>query len=105
MDLTPDVVNAVLHHMNDDHTDDSLIIVRAFINESATSATMVDLDAEGGYWTYTTDGAAAGVNTPSDKLKVNWSIPINERPDIRKAVVFLYRAACEKLGILLREEQ
>ncbi|HLU63846.1 MAG TPA: DUF2470 domain-containing protein, partial [Protaetiibacter sp.] len=28
--FAPEVVEAVLHHMNDDHIDDNLLIVRAF---------------------------------------------------------------------------
>ena len=40
MSFPEQVVDAVLAHMNDDHTDDSLRIVQAFGHPDATAATM-----------------------------------------------------------------
>jgi hypothetical protein len=45
-----EVVDAILRHMNDDHTDDSLAIARAFADPAATAATMTTFDADGGTW-------------------------------------------------------
>jgi len=95
--FTAEVVDAVLHHMNDDHTDDSLLIVRAFGDDAATTATMTTLDERGGTWTYL-------VGSEERELTVPWSIEVTERPHIRKAVVLLYREACRRLGVEPRTE-
>ena len=101
MSFSPDVVAAVLHHMNDDHLDDNLLIVRAFggdAGSSAVSATMTTLDGTGGTWQFSDgDGGEHSVD-------VAWpGAPITERPEIRREVGVLYRAACERLGIAPRE--
>ena len=90
--FSPDVVAAVLHHMNDDHTDDNLLIVRAFAQVEPDAAEMVTLDHLGGTWTYTVGGEA-------HELVVPWSQEIAERPEIRREVVVLYDRACEILGV------
>lgn len=88
-------VEAVLAHMNSDHNDDNLLIARAFGDAGATAATMKTLDGSGGTWTYT---APAG----DGELTVPWSTEITERPEIRREIVVLYDAACERLGITPR---
>ncbi len=94
--FSPDIVAAVLSHMNGDHSDDNLLIARAFGNPDATSATMIGLDGDGGEWTYTVGGH-------SEQLTVPWpSGRITERPEIRREVVVLYDRACEKLGVTPR---
>lgn len=91
--FSSDVVDAVLHHMNDDHTDDSVLIVRAFAErDDVTGAVMTGLDERGGDWRYTADGIEHDIRVP-------WSTEISERPEIRREVVVLYDAACAKLGI------
>lgn len=94
--FSDDVVAAVLHHMNDDHTDDSLLIVRAFADPAASTATMTTLDHLGGTWAYEVDGQTRTATVP-------WSKEISERAEIRREVVFLYDDACEKLGVEPRE--
>lgn len=86
------VVTAVLHHMNDDHRDDSLLIARAFGDPEADSAMMTGLDGTVGVWSYTKKGTTHEVSVP-------WARPISERPEIRRQVVETYRAACAKLGV------
>lgn len=81
--------------MNSDHNDDNLLIARAFGDPDATSATMTTLDESGGTWSYT-KGAA------ETDLVVPWSTTITERPEIRREIVVLYDAACERLGITPR---
>jgi len=93
--FTPDVITAVLAHMNGDHPDDNLLIARAFGDPEASSATMIGLDGEAGQWTYTVGGT-------SEALTVPWSTTISERPEIRREIVVLYDRACEKLGITPR---
>ncbi|WP_229052799.1 DUF2470 domain-containing protein [Aeromicrobium sp. Leaf350] len=88
----PAVVDAVLAHMNDDHTDDSLLIVRAFGVTDAESATMTGLDGEAGVFEAVVGGVATEVRVP-------WSEPITERAEIRREVVVLYDRACGALGL------
>lgn len=91
--FSPETVAAVLAHMNDDHAEDSLVIVRAFALRGATAAAMAGLDADGGVWTATVDGAPVEVRVP-------WPAgPISERAEIRREVVALYEQACLELGI------
>lgn len=79
--------------MNDDHTDDSLLIARAFGDQDADSARMIGLDTAAGHWVYTKAGA-------EHELAVPWPAgEITERPEIRREVVALYDAACARLGV------
>ena len=91
-----DVVAAILRHMNGDHSDDNLLIARAFASASdlkITNAEMTDLDGAGGVWQITRAGVA-------EELRVPWpGGPIDERPQVRREVVALYDLACEKLGV------
>lgn len=93
-----DVVSAVLHHMNHDHADDSVLIARAFsgFGDDVTDAVMTALDGDGGVWTVT-----AGVETAP--LRVPWpGGSITERPEIRREVVALHDLACARLGVTPR---
>jgi len=91
----PEIVAAVLHHMNDDHLDDNLLIARAFAEPQATSSVMKSLDGSGGTWAYI---GPAGEH----ELTVPWSAEISERAEIRREIVVLYDAACARLGITPR---
>jgi hypothetical protein len=76
-----DTVSAVLAHMNGDHLDDNLVIVRA------------NGAPEAGTWT------VMGPEGPLGDLRIPWrSGPITERGEIRREVVALYDAACAALG-------
>lgn len=89
------VASAVLHHMNDDHADDNLLIARAFSDDVAgiTDAVMTGFDGEGGVWQITRDGA-------STELRVAWpGGPITERAEVRREIVALYDVACARLGV------
>lgn len=91
--FSPEVVDAVLRHMNEDHPDDNSLIVRAFAErDDATDAVMIGLDEHGGDWRYSADGREHDVRVP-------WSTEIGGRAEIRREVVALYDAACAKLGI------
>lgn len=90
------MVAAVLRHMNEDHPDDNLLIVRAFAEPEASSATMIGLDENGGQWSCTAGGQSRPVT-------VAWSKPISQRAEIRREVVVLYDKACERLGITPRD--
>ncbi|WP_345800909.1 DUF2470 domain-containing protein [Microbacterium sp. AZCO] len=90
-----DAVTGVLRHMNGDHTDDNLLIARAFGGEpDLVSATMTGFDGDGGDWlAETADGRSVAVRAP-------WpGGPITERPQVRREVVALYDEACRRLGV------
>lgn len=96
------VITAVLRHMNSDHTDDNLLIVRAFGRPDARSAQMTGFDGEGGDWAVTAAGDAASDDAVST-MRVDWpGGPISERADVRREVVALYDAACARLGVTPR---
>lgn len=88
-----DIVAAVLHHMNDDHAADNLLIARAFGDSHADAARMVHVDGLAGHWVYT-----AG-DSSEQALRVEWSQPISERAEIRREIVALYDRACAALGV------
>jgi hypothetical protein len=89
----PAVVEAIVRHMNDDHPDDTLLIVRALGGRpSATTAAMVGFDGEGGDYLATVAGAEKVVRVP-------WSRRISERAEVRAEVVALYERACTALGV------
>jgi hypothetical protein len=85
--FSPDVINAVLAHMNSDHNGDNLLIVRAFADPGATSATMTDLDETAGWWAFD-DGKS---------VTIPWSVTIAERAEIRREIVLLHTEATRRL--------
>lgn len=92
--FAPDVASAILHHMNHDHRDDNLLIVRAFVDRTATSAEMVGVDGDGGSWRFESSFG------PSADTKIPWPEgSIDERSAVRRAVVALYDEACSRLGV------
>lgn len=97
----PAIVEAVLHHMNDDHADDNLLIARAFGDRQAQSARMVGVDGSAGYWSYSVSPAG---NAPAEQLdvRVAWPDAITERAEIRREIVALYDRACNELGVTPR---
>jgi hypothetical protein len=91
--FSPDIVDAILRHMNGDHTDDNLLIARAFVDPAAEAATMTGLDGSGGVWDVTVAGTAR-------EATVAWPAgPITERAEVRREIVALYDGACAELGI------
>lgn len=95
-DFAPDVISAVLRHMNGDHTDDNLLIARAFAEPAdaeVAAAVMTGFDGEAGVWEITRGDSAS-------TLRVPWpGGPITERREVRREVVALYDAACARLGV------
>ncbi|WP_314456346.1 DUF2470 domain-containing protein [uncultured Microbacterium sp.] len=94
----PEIQRAVLAHMNADHLDDNLLIVRAFgPDPDAASAVMTGFDGDGGDWS---TASAQGVATP---VRIAWpGGGIAERREVRREVVALYDAACARLGVTPR---
>jgi len=93
-----DVIAGVTGHMNGDHTEDNVLIAKAFGYPEATASMMTGVTPEAGLWRVTD---AAGEH----ELSVPWpGGVISERPEIRREVVALYNAACDRLGVPRREE-
>lgn len=93
------VVEAVRDHMNLDHTDDSLLIVRSLgKTPAATAAEVSGLDGTDLFFSAVVDGAETTVAVP-------WSEPITERPQIRLEIERMYHEACAALGVAPREPQ
>jgi hypothetical protein len=94
----PEVVRAVLAHMNDDHTGDNLLIARAFsAHRDAVASTMTDLDGGGGTW------AVTDAEGTEHTVRVPWpGGSITERPEVRREIVALYDNACRVLGVEAR---
>lgn len=91
--FSPEVVEAVKAHMNEDHREDSLRLCQALGGRpDATSALMVGMDADGiDFRIETPDGPA--------EARVLWGERVTERPQVRTAVVHLHDEACHVLGI------
>ncbi|MGL3150122.1 DUF2470 domain-containing protein [Microbacterium sp. A82] len=94
-----DVVSAVLHHMNNDHAADNLLISQANAAASdlkITSAEMIDFTGTGGIWQI----VRAGI---PEQLDIPWlGGSITERADVRREIVALYDQACARLGVAAR---
>ena len=87
--FAPDVVAAVLAHMNDDHADDSLLICRVLGGRpDAVAATMTGFDHEAATFDVSVPDGTVGVRLP-------WDRPVRDRADVRAAVVAMFRAAQE----------
>lgn len=73
-DFDASVVQDVVAHMNGDHLDDNLLIVRAQRAPEATAAAMKDVDAQAGTW------EVMGPGGPLGELRVPWpGGPIGQR--------------------------
>lgn len=108
--FTPDVVAAVMAHMNDDHRDDSLVIVRGLGGRpEATAAWMSGMDADGIDFAVTVpvgedrpDGAGNGSGDEVSEevtVRVPFAERLSERAQVRLEVVRMYGEACAALGI------
>jgi putative heme iron utilization protein len=96
--FTPEVVAQVMHHMNVDHADDSLLICRVHGGQpTAEAAEMSGMDADEITFRATVNGSAIEVRIP-------WSRHLTERAQVRQEVVRLYQEACAALGLTPRGE-
>ncbi len=83
------VVDAIVEHMNGDHSSDSLLICQQFGVPGATAARMVDFDQLGAAFEATVDGGQLRVQVP-------WRRQIIERSDVRAEVVWLFEEATRR---------
>ena len=95
--FSQDIIDAVRDHMNLDHQDVSLLIVRSLGDRpQATAATMSGMDGSAIEFDATIDGSQTTVRVP-------WSEPLTERGQVRVEVTRMYHEACAALGITPRE--
>lgn len=91
--FTPDVVAAILRHMNHDHGSDAAVICRGLGGVAdVTAALTTAVDADGIEFAAQT---LAGPRT----VRIAWRTPILERPQVRSEVVWMYHESCRRLGI------
>lgn len=96
--FSPEVRTAVVDHMNDDHPDDNLLIVRALGGQpDASAAVMTGYHEQGATFSATVGGTDIEVTVP-------WAVPIEERATIRHEVVRMYQESCAALGVTPRGE-
>lgn len=96
--FSPEVQAAVVAHMNGDHPDDNVLIVRALGGTpDATAATMTGYHELGATFAVRVDGEEREVTVP-------WAVPIVERATIRHEVVRMYQEACAALAVTPRNE-
>lgn len=91
------VVHGVCNHMNSDHVEDNLLIVRSLGGRpDATDARMATIGPAGAVFNATVDGGDLEVVVP-------WSGVPAERADFRHEVVRMYHEACAALGVEPRQ--
>jgi hypothetical protein len=91
--FSAEIVQAVADHMNRDHREDSLLIVRALGGRpQATAASVTDVDSAAITFDAEVDGRREAVRLP-------WSAPITARSAIRTEVVRMYYESCIALGV------
>lgn len=89
--LTPDVVEAVVRHMNGDHADDNVVICQGVGGRpDVQTATMTGIDEHAIEFSAQTPEGAVPLRIPFDQ-------PLRERPDVREAVARLFRRSEELL--------
>ena len=89
----PEAVTQIAAHMNGDHADDNLLIVRALGGiPQATAARMSGLDADAMEFAAAVDGIEVPVRVP-------FAERLTERRQVRAEAVRMYREACAALGL------
>ena len=92
-EFPPEVVAQIARHMNDDHADDNVLIVRGLGGaRAATAARLAGMDPDG------MDFAAAvnGVEVP---IRIPFRERVTERRQVRAEAVRMYQDACAALGV------
>ncbi len=91
--FSPEVVAQIARHMNDDHAEDNVLIVRGLGGmPAATSARMSGMDADGMEFAAAVDGVEVPVRIP-------FPARLTERGQVRAEAVRMYREACAALGL------
>jgi putative heme iron utilization protein len=91
--FSTEVVEQIAGHMNGDHADDNVLIVRALGGmPTATAARMSGLDADAMEFHAVVDGIEVPVRIP-------FAERLTERGQVRAEAVRMYHAACDALGV------
>jgi putative heme iron utilization protein len=99
MSFSPEIVAAVMRHMNDDHADDCAIICRALGGPpDTTSAVMSGMDSAAAYFDATVGDSVVPVRVPFSQTLI-------ERAQVRVEITQLYYTACERLGLPARTSE
>jgi putative heme iron utilization protein len=94
--FTPEVVGQIASHLNGDHAEDIVLIVRALGGiSSATGARMSGMDADAIEFAAAVDGIEVPVRIP-------FASRLTERQQVRVETVRMYREACAALGLEAR---
>ena len=94
---TPEVVTAVMAHMNGDHAEDCAVLCRALGGQPDTiEAHMTGLDPDGLDLVAVVTGGEAQVRIP-------FGHRLTERAEVRAEVARLYHEAAAQLGLPSRE--
>lgn len=93
-----DTLAGVRGHMNDDHSDDNLLIARAFSPlADVVASEMITFDGAAGQW------RVSRADGTDDVIRIPWpGGEISERREVRREIVALYDEACARLGITPR---
>lgn len=95
----PEESAAILRHMNGDHAEDSILMVRALGGQPlATAASVTGVDKAGIDFVATVDGSERTVRIP-------WGRTLAARAEVRGEVVRLYQESCAALGIEPRQAE
>ncbi|ASJ75174.1 DUF2470 domain-containing protein [Granulosicoccus antarcticus] len=97
--LDSKTVQSVVEHMNSDHADACLCIVRAFSEHiGAIDSQLIDLDSTGLLFHVSTH--TDGKVQSSQSVRIDFTKPLREETQIRGALVGLTRMARQKLASL-----
>lgn len=97
--FSADIVAAVTAHMNDDHTEDSLLIVQTLGGiPDASEAVVDDLDDTGVNFSVI-------IGTEVRTVRLPWERTLQERAEIRQEFVRMYREAARQAHISADQER
>lgn len=99
-DLDPEFVQSVVAHMNEDHAESCLSIVRAFSNQtSASEAVLHDLDRQSLYFKVKSDvGSSSGLAASTIDVKIKFPLPLRNERQVRNALIGMASQARDALS-------
>lgn len=89
----PEAVEQIARHMNEDHAEDNVLIVRGLAGiAAATAARVSGVDEDAMEFAAVVDGIEVPVRVP-------FGARLTERRQVRTEAVRMYREACTALGV------
>lgn len=96
MSFAPEVVAAIMAHMNGDHAEDCVVLCRALGDQpETTTAVMSGMDTDAAYFEATVGDTVVPIRIPFRQT-------LTERAQVRVEIVRMYDEACAKLGLPTR---